>query len=258
MTNPYRIDGPALISFSGGRTSGYMLRQILDAHGGDLPSDVHVVFADTGQEHPATYAFVRDVGEWLGVEIHTVAYPKGEHATPFDALIAKKKYLPNPRQRFCTQWLKVEQFRAFMIERGCDQWTNWIGIRADEPVRYHDLSRRDDDEPWDNVMPLYHAGVTRRDVLRFWQRTNVRFTVPPGCGNCVGCFQKGLPTLIAVEQQHPGSLRWYAEKETEVGGFFRPPHRRPSYAKIIETARDQGQLPLEDDVDDGLPCMCHD
>lgn len=32
--NPYHIEGPALISVSGGRTSGFMLRQILDAHGG--------------------------------------------------------------------------------------------------------------------------------------------------------------------------------------------------------------------------------
>jgi hypothetical protein len=31
MTNPYQIESPALISFGGGRTSGYMLSQILDA-----------------------------------------------------------------------------------------------------------------------------------------------------------------------------------------------------------------------------------
>ena len=36
MTNPYQIEPPALISFSGGRTSGYMLRQILDAYDGRL------------------------------------------------------------------------------------------------------------------------------------------------------------------------------------------------------------------------------
>ena len=39
MTNPYLLDLPAVVSFSGGRTSGFMLRHILDAHGGqvDLP-----------------------------------------------------------------------------------------------------------------------------------------------------------------------------------------------------------------------------
>lgn len=29
--DPFLIEGPAVISFSGGRTSGYMLRRVLDA-----------------------------------------------------------------------------------------------------------------------------------------------------------------------------------------------------------------------------------
>ncbi len=38
MTNPYQIESPALISFSGGRTSGYMLRQIIDAYRRTAPA----------------------------------------------------------------------------------------------------------------------------------------------------------------------------------------------------------------------------
>ena len=37
--HPYKIDGPAIISFSGGRTSGFMLRQIIDAHGGSIHAE---------------------------------------------------------------------------------------------------------------------------------------------------------------------------------------------------------------------------
>ena len=48
MRNPYKIEGPALISFSGGRTSGFMLKQIIDAHDGVPPEDVHITFANTG------------------------------------------------------------------------------------------------------------------------------------------------------------------------------------------------------------------
>ena len=35
MSNPYKIDGPTCISFSGGRTSGYMLYKVIEAGGGN-------------------------------------------------------------------------------------------------------------------------------------------------------------------------------------------------------------------------------
>jgi hypothetical protein len=40
MTNPDLIEPPALISFSGGRTRGSLLRKIRDAYGSRLPQDV--------------------------------------------------------------------------------------------------------------------------------------------------------------------------------------------------------------------------
>ena len=56
MTNGdvYKIEGPACISFSGGRTSAYMLYKILQAWSGKLPDDVVVCFANTGKEMEET------------------------------------------------------------------------------------------------------------------------------------------------------------------------------------------------------------
>lgn len=70
MSDPYLITGPALISFSGGRTSAYMLRMILDAHGGALPDDVHVTFANTGKEREETLRFVHECESRWGVRVH--------------------------------------------------------------------------------------------------------------------------------------------------------------------------------------------
>jgi hypothetical protein len=39
--NPHRIEGPALISFTGGRTSAYMIKQMLDAYDGVFPPEGH-------------------------------------------------------------------------------------------------------------------------------------------------------------------------------------------------------------------------
>ena len=46
--NPFLIDSPTCISFSGGRTSAYMLWRVLKANGG-LPSQAIVCFANTGK-----------------------------------------------------------------------------------------------------------------------------------------------------------------------------------------------------------------
>ena len=52
MSSPYLIKEQAIISFSGGRTSAFMLWKILEAHGGTLPDNLKVVFANTGKEMP--------------------------------------------------------------------------------------------------------------------------------------------------------------------------------------------------------------
>jgi len=84
ISNPYAINGPALISFSGGRTSGYMLRMILDAHGGTLPDDVHVTFANTGKEREETLRFVHECESRWNVRVHWLEWrPKGSDAFPY-------------------------------------------------------------------------------------------------------------------------------------------------------------------------------
>ena len=79
MSDPFRIEGPAVISFSGGRTSAYMLRRILDAHDGALPPDVHAVFANTGREMPATLDFVAEVASRWNVPVTWLEFTARRH-----------------------------------------------------------------------------------------------------------------------------------------------------------------------------------
>lgn len=74
MSDPFKITGPAVISFSGGRTSGYMLWRILQAHGGTLPPEVLVIFANTGKERTETLDFVERCSQRWAVPIHWVEY----------------------------------------------------------------------------------------------------------------------------------------------------------------------------------------
>ena len=47
MNDPFKIIEPTVISFSGGRTSGYMLWRILQSNNG-LPDDAIVCFDNSG------------------------------------------------------------------------------------------------------------------------------------------------------------------------------------------------------------------
>ena len=69
MRNPYLLDEQTAVAFSGGRTSGFMLWNILQAHGGSLPDGVVVCFQNTGLEHEKTLEFIRDVEAKWGVPI---------------------------------------------------------------------------------------------------------------------------------------------------------------------------------------------
>ena len=74
IRNPYRVPRPAVISFSGGRTSAYMLKKIVDAYGGRLPDSVSVIFANTGLERPETLDFVDTCAAAWSVTVHWVEY----------------------------------------------------------------------------------------------------------------------------------------------------------------------------------------
>jgi 3'-phosphoadenosine 5'-phosphosulfate sulfotransferase (PAPS reductase)/FAD synthetase len=74
FVNPYLIEGPAHVSTSGGKTSGFMLRQVLDAHGGKLPPDVHALFCNTGKEREESLLFVHEIETRWDVPIVWLEY----------------------------------------------------------------------------------------------------------------------------------------------------------------------------------------
>lgn len=229
--NPFFITGPAIISFSGGRTSGFLLKQSLDAHGGQLPADVHVVFANTGKERWETLRFVYECGQRWGVLIRWLEWRDAQPAfeevgfnsaarngEPFSALIRKKGYLPNAVTRFCTQELKVRVMRDFAIGLGWERWNNIIGLRYDEMLRvFKALARNDENkERFKAVMPMARARQTKQDVMAFWAEQPFDLGLKSYEGNCDLCFLKSRRRLEALMRETPGIDAWWSEQERVV------------------------------------------
>ena len=74
IKNPFFLKNDSIISFSGGRTSGFMLKKILEAHENVLPKNCHVVFANTGKEIDQTYNFVEDCQNKWNVKINWIEF----------------------------------------------------------------------------------------------------------------------------------------------------------------------------------------
>jgi 3'-phosphoadenosine 5'-phosphosulfate sulfotransferase (PAPS reductase)/FAD synthetase len=284
--DPFKIEGPALISFSGGRTSAYMLWRILQAQGGALPDDVLVTFANTGKEMPQTLDFVRECGERWGVEVvwleyrrkndsHTYEVVTYETASrggePFKALIDSRQFLPNPVARFCTVELKIRTMARYAMRGlGWEEFDKVVGLRADEPRRVSRMRGRADSSretgERDVHMPLATAGITKADVASFWDAQNWGLELPSRngvtyLGNCDLCFLKSAKTITAIIKANPELARWWIEAEAEAraskpsGARFR--QDRPSYAELAESATStaQGRL-FPDDRDELVDCFC--
>ena len=268
MRDPYLCDGPTVLSFSGGRTSGLMLRRVLDAHGGVLPPDVHVVFANTGKERPETLRFVAECATRWDVPIHWIerdrSRPKGQRwrevtaATActdgalFAALIEEHCFLPNVVMRFCTTELKVHPMRDYMRAQTSERWTNVIGLRRDEPKRVMGIRSRSNS--WDTDCPLYDAGVTVEDVAAFWRAQPFDLGLQPWEGNCDGCFLKAFSILERIERDRPGTLDWWVEQERRRNAKFA---RERTYLHVLARATAPAFPGILDDQP-ALPCACTD
>ena len=276
--NPYLITEPTVISFSGGRTSAYMLWKVLEAHGWKLPEEAIVCFANTGKEEEATLKFVHDCSVHWNVPITWLEYRNADikfevvtfetasrNGEPFEALIRKRKFLPNPTARFCTVELKVRTIHRYLKSIGIESAINMIGIRADEQRRLAKINNNDYGKDWEKYAPLGLDSVTKETVGNFWKQqpfdlglfNNNGVTMH---GNCDLCFLKGGNIITSLIAEKPERAVWWVNMESladelgaeEMGSVFRKD--RPSYAEMLAYTKDQ--MPLFGD--ESIECFCGD
>jgi len=280
MHDPFKITEPTCISFSGGRSSAYMLWRVLQANDG-LPGDAIVCFANTGKEDEATLRFVRRCADEWHIPITWVEFEDTEigfrtvdfntasrNGEPFEAIIRKRNYLPNPVARFCTVALKITPEREFLKWLGWTDWQNMVGIRADEPRRVAKIRANPSGGHAgpERIIPLADAGITKERVGAFWRVSNFDLELPNHNGvtmhgNCDLCFLKGGAQILSLIEEKPSRAVWWAGMEGSIsnakienGGRFRSD--RPSYAQMAQFAAEQRSL---FDADESpIACFCGD
>ena len=277
MSDPFKVSEPTAISFSGGRTSAYMLWRVLQSNGG-LPDGVEVCFANTGKEMEETLEFVRDVGVNWNIPIRWIEYrndSKGyalvdfetasRNGEPFKEIIVKRNYLPNPVTRFCTIELKIRPMAKYLVDIGMAETKSagenmaMLGMRADEQRRAAKIEDK-------SRIPLVTAGVTKRDVGDFWkaQPFDLKLHNNNGVamhGNCDLCFLKGANQVFSLIKEKPERAVWWASMEALAlaskpsGAVFRSD--RPSYQRMMNYAHDQSDF-ITEAQEEAIGCFCGD
>lgn len=204
-----------VVSFSGGRTSAYMVYLIEQMRkSGEWTAPTEYIFMDTGAEHPETYEFIKKCVEHFGVKITCIrslfSQKEGEapkpiviniddakpDLIPFSGLVEKHGVPYYPMGRQCTYLLKTQPFTKYCDSKfGKGQYVRWLGIRSDEPRR---LTEKE------NV--AYLACISdfeKQDVLSFWEKMPFDLKVDEWLGNCMFCIQKKVSKIALAAIDEP-------------------------------------------------------
>tara|TARA_R100001244_G_scaffold105520_1_gene78269 strand:- start:268 stop:1254 length:987 start_codon:yes stop_codon:yes gene_type:complete len=231
------------ISFSGGKTSAYMTKMLMDRFRDDPEYEVVVTFANTGEEHEETLKFVDRCDKafdldvvWLEAEVipekgvgTTFRVVDFESASrdgrPFEDVI-KKYGIPNKSYNHCTRETKLAPLQKFVNSTGWHKGdVSWaVGIRYDEMDRVSLTSM-----VTRNVFyPCVDAQVTNKDVIDFWAEQSFNLNIPSHLGNCKWCWKKSKRKLLTLFVDHPEFFDFPLRMERE-------------YALVAGKRRDGGE-----------------
>ena len=202
-----------VVSFSGGRTSAYLCKVMIDTYGRD---NVDFIYMDTGAEHSKTYEFIRNVNREFGLDLVCLRgdfnQPLGKghqydiidienikpDLEPYRAMV-NKYGTPTVASGWCTSRMKEETHDKYCNDvYGKGNYETWIGIRADEPKRLGGVGKK--------KSLRYMAEVTdaeKQDVLNYWSKMPFDLNIDEWLGNCVFCFKKSNLKLAAAQRDEP-------------------------------------------------------
>lgn len=237
-----------VLLLSGGRTSGFMLHEMLKAEP-NYRQEWLTIFCNTGKEMPQTLDFVHEMETrwqvpviWLeydrvqanvippgifptagrnrnlakaaqnGEDTHWFRRVNYESASrngePFDTLLNWMSVLPNVVGRGCSMQLKIRTAMRYLFAQGFKEYQSNIGIRYDESIRSVQILANCDSYEHP-AFPLIASKITEPDVMRFWKQHDFDLQLRSYQGNCDLCFLKKKWKRVLMAKQNPESLQWW-------------------------------------------------
>lgn len=214
------------ISFSGGKTSAYMTKLLIDNYSDQY--DFIVTFANTGLEDPRTLEFIHNCDihfNFNTVWLESVVDPKKNVGTSFKVVdfntatrngslfesMITKYGIPNKAYPHCTRELKLQPMNAYLRSLGLspNKVKTAIGIRTDEKRRVS--ASKDSFNIQYPLIDLFD--IDKEDVNLFWEQQKFTLEIDEHNGNCLGCFKKSFKKLFLQLDENPTVVDFHAEME---------------------------------------------
>lgn len=213
-----------IISFSGGKTSAFMTRKLIDQYGLD---NIVCIFANTGAEDEETLQFVNECDKrwnlnmiWVEAKVNHDGFGRGfgtkytitdfescsRDSEPYEEVI-KKFGLANMKYLHCTREMKERPITAWTKDNfNKDEYVLAIGIRADEIDRVNLIEKT----TRNLVYPLADNGYRKEDVNKYWEESDFTLDLPSYRGNCVTCHKKSDRKLFTIAMETPEAFDFMA------------------------------------------------
>jgi hypothetical protein len=198
-----------ILSLSGGKDSTALAIYLRDR----IP-ELEYVFCDTGKELPETYEYLGRLEAYLN---RSIVYLKHD-GKGFDELLQMRRgFLPSPKVRWCTEYLKIKPFEKYA---GDDLCYNYVGIRADEPHRKGYISTKP------NIIaryPFVEDGITKQDVIRILEESGLGLPAYyewRSRSGCYFCFFQQRIEWVGLLERYPElyeQAMQYEKEDLETG-----------------------------------------
>jgi hypothetical protein len=201
---------PLAISFSGGKTSGFMARYLQER----FPNrEKCFIISNTGMEKEASLVFANECDKqwglslvWVEADIEigrdnqtsVVTFDSANrNGAPFAAMI-KKYGLPNKSFPHCTRELKERPIKRYLKKvLGWTKYETAIGIRFDERHRISEARRKDG-----FIYPLSDdLRLTNQIVNAWWEKQSFNLHLKDYEGNCDFCWKKSRRKRLTLLAQ---------------------------------------------------------
>ena len=203
-----------VVWFSCGAASAVAAKKTIERYGAN--NTIRIVNNPVAEEDDDNRRFLKDVQDWLGVEIEICVNPKYPDAS---AVIVwdDRSFMSGPTGAPCTIELKKAARQYWESQNKFDYLV--LGFTADEVKRYErfKLTERD------NILPvLIDAGLDKQDCMNIIAEAGI---APPRVykmgypnANCIGCVKATSPTYWnLVRKTYPEVFAHRAEQSRRIG-----------------------------------------